>query len=326
MPSSYKVLIVYRPFTIDDPSLLQTVASDDTIQIVHEALTTAGFDAEIIRVGDDIEAVLRRYDRRGTLIFNYCDGFLDDPTGYDPITRLFEDLGFAYTGARDDILLSSQDKATIKAALVACNVPTPVYRICESAPEDWTCFPALVKPSRKHGSLGITPESVVETAEALAQQVRRVIEEWKQPALVEEFIDGVEYRVSLWGNGHVETLPLMSITYYPIPGRQYGLKDFQTKWEEIGLRIDVPAAVEPALKQRIEEAAIAAYAACEMRDYGGIDIRVRGDTPYVIDPNANADISEVSNFIRMATVAGYDYSAMLARIVRLASERIPHDE
>lgn len=320
---SYKVLIAYRPFSIDDPALLQTVASDETIQIVHDSLAAAGFDAEIVCVGRDIETVLRGYDPRETLIFNYCDGFQDDPTGYDPVTRLFEDLGFAYTGARDAVLVSSQDKATIKAVLVAHDVPTPVYRICETAPEDWTHFPALVKPSRKHGSLGITPESVVETPEALARQVRRVVEEWQQPALVEEFIDGVEYRVSLWGNGHVETLPLMSITYFPIPGRQYGLKDFQTKWEEIGLKMDIPAQVEPALKRRIEETAIAAYHACEMRDYGGIDIRVRDDTPYVIDPNANADISDVSNFIRVAKAAGYDYSMMLARIVRLAAERIP---
>lgn len=324
MTDTFQVLIVYRPFTIDDPALLQTVADDDTIRMVSEALTAAGFNAAVLRVGPDVDADLRAYDPRRTLLFNYCDGFQDDPTGYDPITRLFEDLGFAYTGARDAVLIASQDKTNIKAALVEQGVPTPAYCICDTPPDDWTCFPALVKPARKHGSLGITRESVVETPAALAAQVRRIVTEWRQPALVEDFIDGVEYRASLWGNGHqVEMLPLMSITYLPLPGRRYGLKDFDTKWEEVGLDMAVPAAIDPDLRQRIEAAAIAAYHACEMRDYGGIDLRVRDGQPYVIDPNANADISEVSNFMRMARAAGHDYASMLARIVQLAAARLP---
>ncbi|MEO8613186.1 MAG: ATP-grasp domain-containing protein [Chloroflexota bacterium] len=324
MTVPYQVLIAYRPFHIDDPNLAQTVATDATIQAAFEALQQAGFDVSVLSVGADIANVLRHYDPRHTVIFNYCDGFDDDPTGYDPVTGIFERLGFAYTGAHDAILLSSQDKGRTKVIMEREHISTPTYRIYEQADVNgWNIFPALVKPVRKHGSLGITPESVVETPEQLARQVGRVLNEWQQPALVEDFIDGTEYRVSVWGNAALEVLPLMSIQFLPMPERPYGMKDFDTKWLEHGMQIDIPAKVEPGLLTRIEQVAMQAFRALEMRDYGGIDIRVRDGIPYVIDPNANADICDVSSFSQMARAAGYDYATVLARIVGLAAERIP---
>ena len=324
MAAPYQILIAYRPFRLADPNWEQTVATDATIQAALEALQRAGFEVRVLSVGADIADVLRRYNPRQTVIFNYCDGFDDDPTGYDPVTRVFEDLGFAYTGAHDSILLSSQDKALTKAILERNNISTPAYRIYDHPDVDgWNIFPALVKPARKHGSLGITPESVVETPAALAQQVQRVLDEWQQPALVEDFIDGDEYRVSVWGNATLEVLPLMCIQFLPMPERPYGMKDFDTKWLETGMHIDIPAKIDMALKTRIEQVAMQAFRVLEMRDYGGIDIRVRDGIPYVIDPNANADICDVSSFSQMARAAGHDYAAVLARIVGLAAERLP---
>lgn len=317
------ILIAFRPFTqIDDPELLQTIANDDTIRFAHEALSADGLRAEVLHVDDDLETRLRAYDPQRTLIFNYCDGFADNPSGYDPVTQVFESLGFAYTGADDSTLQWSQDKALAKARLVEAGVPTPVYAIYEDAEKtaDWSLFPALVKPARQHGSLGITPQSVVHTPAELQQQVRRIVQEWRQPALVEDFIEGDEYRISILGNGHeLEILPFMRIRFHA----SHGLKDFETKWLETGITIEVPAEVSPVLHQRMKEAAIRAFRAVDMRDYGGIDVRVRGDNPYVIDPNQNPDISEVSNFLRMAQAANMDYPAMLGRIARLAAARLP---
>jgi D-alanine-D-alanine ligase len=324
MLAAYQVLIAYRPFHITDPNLAQTVATDATIQAAYLALQSAGFDVSVLSVGADIADILRQYDPRRTVIFNYCDGFDDDPTGYDPVTRVFEDLGFAYTGAHDSILLSSQDKAITKAILEQHGIPTPSYRVYSEANVDgWNIFPALVKPARKHGSLGILPDSVVDSPLALARQVQRVLDDWEQPALVEDFIDGVEYRVSVWGNEALEVLPLMSIRFLPMQERPFGMKDFDTKWLEHGMQIDIPAKMESALCLRIEQVAMEAFRALNMRDYGGIDIRVRDGVPYIIDPNANADICDVSSFSQMARAAGYDYGAVLGRIVRLAAERLP---
>lgn len=320
--NEYHVLILYRPFSeLTHSQTLTPSAADETIQLVDESLQSVGLTTEILLVGNDYEQVLGDYDPRTTLIFNYCDGYHETPTGYDPITRTFEAMGFAFTGADDETLWAAQDKATTQAQLVRHGIPTPQYRIYDSDDVgDWDIFPAFVKPARLHASLGILPESVVETSAQLRQQVQRLLDEFGQPALVEDFIEGSEFRVSLWGDHHLEVLPLVGFHY---PDRQYGFKDYTTKWDEIGLQVEAPARVRPAMKTRLEAMAKATFHAVRMRDYGGIDIRVRGEQAYVIDPNQNPDISTESSFLRSIHAAGLDYSAMLARIVRLAAQRMP---
>jgi D-alanine-D-alanine ligase len=115
----------------------------------------------------------------------------------------------------------------------------------------------------------------------------------------------------------------MRIQFEPMPQRPFGMKDFETKWLEHGMQIDIPAAIDDELRFRIEDVAMHAFRVLEMRDYGGIDVRVRDGVPYVIDPNANPDICDVSSFSQMAHAAGHDYGAVLGRIVRLAAERLP---
>lgn len=327
IPANFKVLIAYRPLNVD-PSLLTTVATETSIQAAYDAIAEAGFEVDVLRVGDDIRDVLLSFDRRTTLIFNYCDGYLDDPTGYDPITQLFEELGFAFTGASDKAIVDSFDKSRVKTILRENGILTPDWTVCEnSTPQNWQHFPAIVKPVRQHGSFGITRDSVVDTPEQLERQIKIVNEKWNQPALVEDFIDGIEYRVSLWGNGDsVEILPLLSIRF-DNDDHHERLKSFVTKWAEDELstpmRIDAPAKVEPHIHKQITESCIVAFKLLDMRDYGGIDVRVRDDKAYVIDPNVNADISEVSNYLRALLSVGIDYAQMLGKIIRFAAERLP---
>jgi D-alanine-D-alanine ligase len=324
MPSPFTVLIVYRPFTnLLSTDVSHTLATDDNIRAAYDALCATGLDVHIIHVDHDIESVLSAYDPRCTIIFNYCDGFADNPSGYDPITRLFEKMSFAFTGADDSTLQWSQDKSITKQRLVNHSIPTPAYHIYDnSLMNGWSVFPALVKPAHQHGSLGISPHCVVETHAELMQQVERVLDEWKQPALVEDFIEGEEFRVSLMGNGSLEVLPLMRVTPCA-PDQRYPVLDFDTKWDESRARYERQVELEPNVRDCIEVVARAAFRAVDMRDYGAVDIRLRADEPYVLDPNQNPDISDYSYFLWVAECAGYDYSKMLARIVHLAAARLP---
>jgi D-alanine-D-alanine ligase len=326
MNDAYKVLITYR--TSEDPygpSVIESVPSDETIRWVDEGLRAVGLHTEVLRVGGDIEDVLHDYDPCETVIFNYCDGYHEDETGYDPVTKLHEKLNFAYTGADDYTLYFAQNKRTAKTLFDRHKIPSPPYRICDDADhlQDWKMFPAIVKPSRLHASIGITEKSVVETQQELFDQVRWVVKEFKQPALIEEYIEGTEFRVSVWGNGKLDVLPLISYVYLPIPGRRYGITDFETKWKEETIDFIIDPEVEPKVRTRIEKAAKATFRAVGMRDYGAMDIRVRGGQAYVLDANQNPDICELSTFYTSAQVSGYEYGDIMARIVRLAAERRP---
>lgn len=323
MTEPYQILILYRPpHLLEESEYLSNPDSDPTVQLVDAALQKEGFDTRIILVGEDIEEVLRTYDTGSTVIFNYCDGFHDGPSGYDPITGLYEALGFAYTGADDSALLQGRHKSIAKAQMLRHGIPTPTYRVFDNTNvSDWNLFPAIVKPNGYHASYGITQKAVVHSQPELKQQVEYLLEEWQQDALVEDFIGGQEYRVSLWGNTELEVLPLMAVHYPQATDPSLAFQDYDTKWDESRMHFEIPAQVKPGVKTRIEKIAKATYRATGMRDYGGIDLRLRGDMPYILDPNHNPDISEVSFIVRMAATLGYDYGGVLARIVRLAAIR-----
>jgi D-alanine-D-alanine ligase len=325
---SYRVIILHRPLKFTNPSLTVTVVTEEYIQRFESALQEAGFDARLVDVLDDIEDVLQTFDPRSTLIFNCCEGTDDDPNGYDPITGLLEKYGFGYTGASDPVLAWSHDKANMKARLVEHGIPTPKYAICHNGiPQAWDTFPALVKPANQHGSFGITRASVVDSPESLAAQVKDVHETWKKAALVEDFIDGMEIRVYMLGNDEIEVLPLYATYYDAMPDYHDHLFGYENKWGEESANALLTYALPPKLPDDLQalivKAAVDGYRACEARDYGTVDIRVRDGIPYVLDVNQNPDISDGYSFADAAKAGGYDYPTLLAKIVRYAAERLP---
>jgi D-alanine-D-alanine ligase len=321
----YRVLILYRlPGGQLRCEFQQTHEADEAIQLVDSGLSAAGFDTQIILVGDDIEQVLADVDPRASVIFNYCEGYHENNSGYDPITRLYESLNLVYTGADDHALWHSQNKAHAKAQLVRHGVKTPIYRIYETDDvAGWDIFPAIVKPAHLHASLGILPESVVETPRELRHQVQRILDELQQPALVEDFIEGDEFRACVLGNHEFEVLPLIRYQFLTNTAHPYVIKDFATKWDDDALDVEIPAKISGRLRQRIETTAKAAFRAVGARDYGGFDIRVRAGTPYVIDANQNPDIADGCSFLLALRTVGRDYSALASKIVSLAAQRLP---
>jgi len=62
------------------------------------------------------------------------------------------------------VLALSEDKRRVKQLLDTGGVPTPRWRIYDTArPDDWQALPAIVQAALEHCSLGVTPEAVVLT-------------------------------------------------------------------------------------------------------------------------------------------------------------------
>jgi len=71
----------------------------------------------------------------------------------------------------------------------------------------------------------------------------------------------------------------------------------------------------------VKEAAIDAYRAMGLRDWGRVDIRFRDDIPFVIDVNEIPDLSVESGFPRTARLAGYTYDEMIEQILDITLRR-----
>src|SRR5262249_56129090 len=103
--------------------------------------------------------------------------------------------------------------------------------------------------------------------------------------------------VTLPGNAKVQALPFHEIDFSRLPPDRPKIVSYAAKWDEsspeyMGTEPVPVRDIAEATKGAIERAAIAAFRALELRDYGRVDFRLAEDgTPYVIDLNPNCDIS-----------------------------------
>ncbi len=325
----YKAVILHN--LMSDWTSADVKASEEAVRRMALGLEAHGVDVSAVQVRDDVSAGLEGLDPSEHVIFNWCEGLDGLPRGYDAVPPVLEAHGFAYTGADAWTLATTQDKARTKELMLEHGVPTPEAKVYASSERNgWHRFPALVKPAMEHCSYGIEPEAVVDSPEQLQHRIEYVIEKYQSDALVEDFIDGPEFNVSIWGNGRLTVLPLSEIQFAGVEDYHDRLVSYDAKWapESEAWRqtaVHCPAEVDPELRQRLEAAAKSAYKLFRLRDYGRIDMRVRDGQPYVLDVNSNPDITMEGGFARSARAAGYDYGRMTTRILDYAAKRMPRE-
>jgi len=225
------------------------------------------------------------------------------------------------------VLSLSWDKAAVKAALVDSALPTPYGRVVNTdAVEDWDRFPAIVKPAFEHCSLGIDTNAVVLDVKELGDRVAYIRETFAQPVLVEEFIDGREFHVTLWGNGLIHMLPPAEMDFSAFTDVRDRLCTFDSKFTPgsrhyEGVELRIPAALDTREHIALQRTSEAAYRQLGCRDFARLDLRLRDDKFYVLDVNPNADLSPDTSLVYAAEAAGMAYGGFLSRLVNLAAER-----
>jgi D-alanine-D-alanine ligase len=308
-------------------------APDEEIQQdvnrLASALRALGHPVELLAIDSaDMLAPLSKYDPATCIILNQCESTPGVSHSYVPMARALEMLKFTYTGSPPDVLELTECKSRTKQILFRHGVPTPRWRVYSSTRVDrWRIFPAMVKPNETHFSLGVTSQSVVTTPGELRERVEYVLDTFHQPALVEEFINGRECSVSLWGNGSVEMLPPMEVDFSAFSAAHDRIYTFEEKfiptspyYEYVNL---IPASLSESEQRALEQTAKSAYYAVGCRDYARLDIRLRDGVWYVLDVNTNPNLGPDSSVAYAASLQGYSYGELGSRLIRLAAERHP---
>ena len=222
----------------------------------------------------------------------------------------------------------TQDKVRTKDLLIAHRLPTPKY-ILVKAGETFPrtrdlAYPLIVKPRFEDASLGITSESIVETEKGLQERVQYVHDTYRQGALVEEFIEGREINAALIGSAPVEALPLSEIRFHS--GLARSIVSYEGKWLEesnefAGTQPVCPAPLKAKEEFLVRDVALRAFKILECRDYARVDMRLREGVPYILEVNANPDISPGAGLARAARAAGISYQRLIERILAMAVKR-----
>lgn len=263
------------------------------------------------------------------IIFNWCENIPGIPKSEATVIKILDEMGFTYTGSPSDVVEKSWDKPAIKKMLEENRIPTPTWRVFESPDcEDWHCFPAIVKPAREHCSYGVTSESVVTNTEEISSRIKYILDKFKGPALVEDFIDGREFHVSVWGNGDIEILPPAEMDFSRCNDFHERLCTYESKFEPDSVLFNKIGVVVPAKLTENEldclrASCITAYKLLGCRDYARMDIRLRDGIFYFLDINPNPDIGYETSMAFAAQSLGLSYGQMIAHLIHFACLRHP---
>ncbi|NBC01947.1 MAG: D-alanine--D-alanine ligase [Bacteroidetes bacterium] len=245
---------------------------------------------------------------------------------YVPI--LLEMAGIPCLGSDALTLSLSLDKAWTKDLVQHAGVPTPPY-LSVADPADLqpdalpAPFPLFVKPRYEGTSKGITPESKVHTLDALRKAVARVVDRYRQPALVEAFVEGGgEFTVAVTGHAPPEALPALQRATEATTG--IGLHALEHRgMPETAWRHDLEGTLHPALEATLQHQALTVFNKLECRDFARADFRVdRNGQAWFLEINPLPSFAPDDTFAIVAELMDTPYEAFLADVLRRGFERI----
>jgi len=327
-----KILVVFNDLdkssSNSDPDVISEAAVIDEATAVFETLRQLDYVTEMLPVLDLEEALGKIDEFKPDVIFNLCEGFQSHTNQEMNVAGLWALLKIPFTGNSPLTLGLAQDKILSKNIFRAAGIPTPDFCVFNEIPEHCSLdYPLIAKPSREDGSVGITQNSVIHNDDELQTVVGSLLTKYHQPILVEKFIAGREFNISILGNGHPQVLPPSEISFEQVGDGYFPITSYEAKWlsDHPMYRMTppvCPADVSPELKNKLAEISLAVYRVLQGRDYGRVDIRMdaAGDL-FVLEYNPNPDISPDAGFVRALSAAGIEYSAFVELLIKQALER-----
>lgn len=293
----------------------------DSIEAVENALLD--WADEVVRVPVTLDGRWVERVRKGKfdLVFNLCEG-IDGEAIFEPmVISVLELLGVPFTGSSSWTAALTLRKNLVNTVLDRAGLPVPRWSHLRKGDEVTSVgFPAICKPAAEDASVGIEQRSVVRSMRALNARVEAMLEGWDE-VLVQRFIDGREVNVAILGE---ETLPIAEIDFAGMPRGMWRIVSYRSKWEtgsdeDLGAKPTCPADLPEDLAGELVSIARTAWNVVGGEGYGRADFRIDGSgRPWLLEMNANPDISPDAGFARMAGVSAIDYSALIRRICDLA--------
>jgi len=327
-----KVLVLRNhvpvPEGADEKDLLSELDVIRASEGIKRALDARGHETRLEVVSGNVLDVLVRYDPREWLVFNLVESLYGRADLEPYVLAMYESQGFTYTAGPALTHYNCLHKNRAKQIFQSAGISTPAFHVAADANDLGDVpLPSIVKPVAEDASIGIPLTAVATTRAELRERVDSILRKNHQPALIEEYIEGREFYVGVWGNRTPEVLPLSEMDFSRIANPLQRISSYEVKWEEGTPLFDITPAVCPAevdgdLAEKARDITRRAYRAIGCRDYAHADIRVRDGRPYLLEINPACDLSEGMGFSKQARIAGYAYPEAIERIVLFAGERM----
>ena len=296
--------------------------SEKNVQRVANCLERGGHNTRVIDGNMFVIERLQNFmpktidgDQMG-MVFNMAYG-IQGESRYTHLPSLLEMLGIPYVGSNPSGHALALDKVMTKIVWQNNGLPTPDFWVFNTPDDDLSNvrYPVIVKPKMESVSFGL---KVVYKEDDLREAINFIVTEFQQQALVEQFIPGREFAVGLLGNSPIEAFPVLE---FDLEGDPDAIQTEEDKKKRPKEKI-CPAHLAPELAEKMIEYSKQAFLALELRDFARVDIRMdAADNIYLLEVNSMASLGRGGSYVYAAGVAGYDFCALVNRMLDVASVR-----
>lgn len=303
---------------------------------VVSTLRGSGHEVQALGVQHELKPIRDVIDEwKPDVVFNLLEQFHGE-TAYDQnVASYLELLRIPYTGCNPRGLMLARGKALSKKLLSYHRIPTPAFAVFPIGRKirrpARLNFPLIVKSLTEDSSVGIAQASLVDNDEKLAERVTLIHERVGTDAIVEQFIDGREIYVGVFGNDRLHVLPIWELQFGDGAQGRASIATERVKHdidyqEKRGIIQGPATGIAPELVNRIRQTVKRICRTLELDGYARIDFRLTADgVPYFLEANPNPEIAQVEEFASAAAHDGIDYALLLNKIVGLAIRRAHRD-
>ncbi len=297
---------------------------------VISELRAMGHDVRPLGIDDSLSELRAAIlEWRPDIAFNLLEEFNGIVTYDQHVVAFLELMRQPYTGCNPRGMLLSRDKVLCKQLLSYHRVPTPQFMVFARGRRPRVPrrlrFPLFVKSSTEDASLGIAHASVVEDERGLIERIGFIHGQTHSDALVEEYVEGREIYVGVLGNDRLTVLPVWEMTFGSLPGNLPAIATRKVKWDrryqqKYGISTAAAQDLPEGTVQRLEQLSRRIFRALHLTGYARMDFRLRRDGQlFVLEANANPNLSAAEDFAQSALSAGIEYAELLRRIVSLGA-------
>jgi D-alanine-D-alanine ligase len=301
------------PFQEGQPEDIGIEWSDEEyITIVKEGLEKAGF--EVIDLGEPKKLLEENYRNQIDIVFSLAEmeGYRFREILVPTICELYK---LPYLFAAPDAMLITADKHLSNLIVEKIGYSVPNWfltkKVIKTLPNNLT-FPLIVKPNAEGSSMGIFKQSVVNNYEELDTQIKRVTEGYKQPAMIQRFIQGQEITVGVIQENGI-TRAMHPLQTFSATEGQAMIFDAATK-KDYKQNKKFVALTENDFIAKVQQHAITIFDVIGCADAARIDFRLQNGELYFIEINGLTDFHPQGAFCLSALNAGIDYINLLKTI------------
>jgi len=336
MKDSLRVLVLCHPDGVP-PATMEGLSPKeiDFYKTEFDVITTLvelGHEVRVLGVQYDLKPIRDEIELwKPDVVFNLLIEFHGEAVYGQNIASFLELMRVPYTGCNPRGQVLAQGKDLSKKLLKYHRIATPAFAVFNQGRvvrrPGRLRFPLIVKSTIEDASMGISQASVVDSDEKLAERVKFVHELCGTPAIAEQYIDGREIYVGVFGNDRLKALPVWELHFEKLTPGTLPIATERVKrnikhQERIGLQQGPAQELSTSLSNRIRESAKRICRVLELDGYCRIDFRLgRDNVPYFIEANPNPEIARSEEFAQSAAHDGVQYPELISRLLALAIAR-----